>query len=182
MPPLVPRSRRAIVAACALSLGFAGVVIVGISGNHHPELSQAVDPKAAEPGVAVAESDGGLAVSTGGPSDDELRRAIVGTWEDDHQGHRTLVLREDGTGTMVVELSGLKAQLFASRLEFVMQWSVSGGRFQERCVGGQPATQVNLILKSVGDRADQPILELTGERLLLLDKDGTTRYDWRRMH
>jgi hypothetical protein len=32
----------------------------------------------------------------------------------------------------------------------------------------------------MGDRVDEPILELTRDRLLLLDKDGETRYDWRR--
>jgi hypothetical protein len=39
---------------------------------------------------------------------------------------------------------------------------------------------VNMILKMMGDRVDEPILELTRDRLLLLDKDGETRYDWRR--
>jgi hypothetical protein len=35
-------------------------------------------------------------------------------------------------------------------------------------------------LKS-GDRVDEPILEVNGKRLLLLDADGKTRYDWRRV-
>jgi hypothetical protein len=33
----------------------------------------------------------------------------------------------------------------------------------------------------MGDRVDEPILELSGQRLLLLDADGKTRYDWRRV-
>jgi hypothetical protein len=32
----------------------------------------------------------------------------------------------------------------------------------------------------MGDRVDQPILELTADQLLLLDQDGKTKYDWRR--
>jgi len=31
-----------------------------------------------------------------------------------------------------------------------------------------------------GDHVDEPNLELTEDRLLLLDKDGKTKYDWRR--
>jgi hypothetical protein len=112
--------------------------------------------------------------------DERYRQLVVGTWEDDYQGHRTMTLCEDGTGTMIVELSGMQATLFARRLEFNMEWSVENGRLKKRTIDGQPARRVNMILKMMGDRVDEPILELTDERLLLLDKDGETRYDWRR--
>ncbi len=51
---------------------------------------------------------------------------------------------------------------------------------QERTTGGEPATRVKLVLKLEGDRVDQPILELTDDRLVLLDKDGKIKYNWRR--
>lgn len=105
---------------------------------------------------------------------------LVGTWEDDYQGKRTMTLAEDGTGTMLVELDGWRAALSAPRLRFDMLWSVEGGRLKKRTVGGEPVVQVQMILKTMGDRVDEPILELTEDRLLLLDKDGTTQYDWRR--
>jgi len=111
--------------------------------------------------------------------DQRYRELVVGTWEDDFEGHRTMTLNEDGSGTMIVELSGMNA-LFASRLEFNMQWTLEGGRLQKRTIDGKPARRVNMILKMMGDRVDEPILELTESRLLLLDKDGETRYDWRR--
>jgi hypothetical protein len=115
------------------------------------------------------------------PSGDErLRKLAHGTWEDDYQGRRTMTLRDDGTGTMVVELSGLEATLFASKLTFEMEWSVQDGRMQKRTTGGEPAGRVKLILNMMGDRVDEPILELTEDRLLLLDKDGKTKYNWRR--
>ena len=91
-----------------------------------------------------------------------------------------MTLKDDGTGTMIVELSGVKATLFAARLQFDMVWSVEDGRLQKRTIGGQPAARVNMILKVMGDSVDEPILELTEDRLLLLDKDGKTKYDWRR--
>jgi hypothetical protein len=40
---------------------------------------------------------------------------------------------------------------------------------------------VQAILKMMGDRVDELILELTQDHLLLLDKDGKTNYDWRRV-
>ena len=46
--------------------------------------------------------------------DQRYRQLVVGTWEDDYQGKRTMVLKPDGTGTMLVELSGMQAALFAA--------------------------------------------------------------------
>lgn len=112
--------------------------------------------------------------------DDVSRRMLIGSWQDDYQGKRTMDLKADGTGTMVVELSGWRASLSAPRLRFDMVWSVEGGRLKKQSVGGEPETQVQLILKTMGDRVSEPILELTDDRLLLLDQDGKTKYDWRR--
>lgn len=115
------------------------------------------------------------------PSRDEhLRRQVIGTWQDEYQGRRTKTLEEDGTGTMVVELDGMRARLFARRLTFEMVWSIENGRLKKRTVRGQPIVQVQMILRSMGDRVEERILELTDDRLLLLDQDGKTRYDWRR--
>jgi hypothetical protein len=38
-----------------------------------------------------------------------------------------------------------------------------------------------MILSMMGDHVDEVILELTDDRLLLLDKDGKTKYDWKRV-
>lgn len=115
------------------------------------------------------------------PRDDEdLRAKVVGTWQDEYEGKRTMTLRDDGTGTMVVELSGLKAAIVAPRLTFQMEWSVAQGRLKKRSLGGEPAVQVNMILKTLGDTVEEKILEVTEDRLLLLDPDGKTQYDWKR--
>jgi hypothetical protein len=113
--------------------------------------------------------------------DAQYRRQILGVWEDDYQGHRTMTVREDGTATMVVELQGWKARLYASRLVFDMTWSIEHGRLKKRTTGGQPSGKVKAILKLMGDRVDERILELTSERLLLLDQDGKRQYHWRRV-
>jgi hypothetical protein len=127
-------------------------------------------------GAALAGEDPGRR----DPHDERLSRQLVGTWEDDYQGKRTMTLRADGKGTMLVELSGMRARLFAARLTFEMEWSVEQGRLKKRTTGGQPAVAVQLILKAMGDRVAEPILELSDERLLLQDQDGKTKYDWRR--
>ena len=93
-----------------------------------------------------------------------------------------MTLRPDGTGEMIVELSGLKATLFAARLDFEMEWTVEDGRLKKRTLRGEPAAQVSMILSTMGDRVDEPIVELTEARLVLQDADGQTRYDWRRVN
>jgi hypothetical protein len=113
--------------------------------------------------------------------DEQLSALVVGTWQDNYQGKRTMTLKKDGTGTMVVELRGMTAKFFAERLDFEMVWSVENGRLKKRTLRGKPATKVSLILKTMGDRVDEPILELTQQRMLLLDGDGKTKYDWRRV-
>lgn len=113
--------------------------------------------------------------------DDHLRRLLIGTWEDDYQGKRTMTLQEGGTGTMIVELSGWRATLSAPRLRFDLVWSVEGGHLKKRTIGGEPETQVQMILKTMGDRVDEPILELTEMHLDLLDGDGKTKYHWSRV-
>jgi hypothetical protein len=115
------------------------------------------------------------------PDDDHYRRLILGTWEDNYQGKRTVTLCDDGTGIMIVELSGLKATLFSSRLSFDMEWVISEGRLQLHSLGGEPNTQVTLILATFGNRVDQSILQLDEEQLVLLDEDGETKYNWRRV-
>lgn len=113
--------------------------------------------------------------------DERFRLALAGTWTDDYRGKRTMTLEEDGTGFMLVELEGLSAALFAERLRFEMIWSVENGCLRKQTVGGEPADQVNLILKTMGDRVTETIEEISENRLVLLDPDGTTRYVWTRV-
>jgi hypothetical protein len=112
---------------------------------------------------------------------EKTRRLVLGTWQDHYKGKRTMILNDDGTGTMVCELSGIQATLFASKLRFDMHWSLEGKILKKRTVSGEPRDKVNLILNMMGNVAEDTIQELTDERLLLLDKDGKTQYDWKRI-
>jgi hypothetical protein len=113
--------------------------------------------------------------------DTEYRRLVIGTWQDHYRGTRTMTIETNGTAKMVVELGGLTALLYASRLEFDMLWSIENGHLKKRTIGGKPPGKVKTILKMMGDHVDEPILELTKDRLLLLDGDGKTQYDWHRL-
>jgi hypothetical protein len=105
---------------------------------------------------------------------------ITGEWEDDYQGKRHLTVAPDGTGTMVVDLDGIGKRLFAPRLSFDMEWSIADGNIAMKTLGGEPKSKVQVVLKLYGSEAKYKILELTADRMLLLDGDGKTQYDWRR--
>lgn len=112
--------------------------------------------------------------------EEKLRHTLHGVWQDEYRGKRTMTLNEDGSGTMFVELSGLWARLYASKLRFDMKWWLNGKKLIKKSIRGEPAFAAKLILKAMGDTAEDSILEFSEDRLLLLDKDGKTRYDWRR--
>jgi hypothetical protein len=116
------------------------------------------------------------------PSDERFRELVMGTWKDEYKGQRTMTVRPDGTATMVVELEGLSATLYTDRMTFEEKWSIDRGQFKLLAVGGEPKVHVNLILKTMGNMSDHKILELTRDHMLLLDIDGTTKYDWRRVN
>src|SRR5438876_1134561 len=71
--------------------------------------------------------------------EEKTYQKMLGVWQDSYQGKRTMTLNEDGSGTMLVELTGLQATLFAPKLRFDMQWTVEGKIFKQRTEGGEPA-------------------------------------------
>jgi hypothetical protein len=111
---------------------------------------------------------------------DRHRTSILGKWEDEYRGKRHLTVHEDGTGTMVVEPDGIGKRLFAAELTFELEWALDDERVSMKMIRGEPRSKVQMILKLYGQEAEYRILELTDERMLLLDPDGKTRYDWRR--
>jgi len=146
----------------------AAVALAGLRCNS-TETSPRVGPASAPASKPASDNDA------------RFRKLVLGTWADEYKGKRTMTIREDGTATMIVELDGLTALMFASKMRFDMVWSIEEGRLKKRTIGGEPAGRVRLILATMGDRVNEPILELTAKRLLLLDADGKTKYDWRRI-
>jgi len=169
--PTIPSLPRTVTLAALLAVLF---FVAGGNSN-----------APSEPSVVPAKSENSINISYAAEAsppdlDAEYRTLALGTWHDEYKGKRTMKLHDDGTGIMTVELSGLTAKLFADRLEFDMIWSIEDGRMKKQTLGGRPGTKVRAILSMMGDRVDEPILELSEQRLLLLDADGKTQYDWRR--
>ena len=165
----------ALVVLFMLSVTLAAALVQSVSALN------AQSPDDELPEVTMVSPSGESPLRNTASRDEQFRKLVVGTWQDEYQGKRTMTLREDGKGTMIVELSGLKAMLVAPHLVFNMEWSVANGRLKKCSIDGEPAAQVGMILKTMGNTVDEPILELTEDRLLLLDRDGKTKYDWRRV-
>jgi hypothetical protein len=113
--------------------------------------------------------------------DQQYRELAIGTWQDFYHGKRTLILRPDGTATMIVELSGLKARLFTPRLQLDIVWSIEGGKMHRRTVGGVPADKVEFVNRRAGVAVAEPIVELTPSRMVLRDQNGSPDYHWQRV-
>lgn len=113
-------------------------------------------------------------------SDERCRALILGEWHDAYQGKRQLTVRDDGTATMVVEPDGIGKTLFAAKLTFEIQWTLADGHVTLTMLDGEPKSKVQLILKLYGQEAEYKILDFNEKQMLLLDPDGTTRYDWQR--
>jgi hypothetical protein len=112
---------------------------------------------------------------------DAAHKLVLGTWEDDYQGSRTLTVRPDGTATMEIEFDGWKARMFTRHLTIETTWTIDDGHFNRQTVGGEPADKVEFVKRRVGDRASDKIVKLTADRMILIDQDGETRYEWRRV-
>lgn len=118
---------------------------------------------------------------TSDPEDTSVTRKMLGVWEDDYQGHRILTLKSDGTGVMEVHLKGLAATLFAATLIFEEEWSVEDGTVTMIATGGEPAGKVALVLRLHGNRSTQRIVEVTDEKMILVEEPSGTRFEWRRL-
>lgn len=129
------------------------------------------------------ETESNSKTETVASSDEQHRANIVGTWQDEYQGKRTLTVHADGTATMVVELEGVAATLYAKKLTFDETWEIQDGVLTQKLLGGKPEGRVKLIMSTMGDSSRQEILELTAERMHLRDLkgDGTIEYDWQRV-
>jgi hypothetical protein len=166
-----------------LAYPLTGLILLGLAGYLATRSSPSPPPVPAAVPTAVAPvSDPELTASptVAGP-DQEFRRLIIGTWQDFHHGKRTLIVRPDGTATMIVELSGWKARLFTPRLQLEIVWSIEDGKMHRRTVGGTPADKVAIVNRRAGVAVAEPIVELTSSSMVLRDQSGSQDYHWRRV-
>lgn len=159
--------RRAVAVGLA-----AAVVLAGTFVTVETILDRGGEVSLAVPGKSRASEK---------HSDAELQAMAVGTWRDFHHGRRTLTLRADGTATMVVELSGIKARLFTPRLVLDIVWSIEDGKMHRRTTGGRPADKVAFVNQRAGVAVAEPIVSLDEDRMVLRDQNAKQTYKWRRV-
>ncbi len=163
------RTAVATSLSVAILLAGAGLLLHSILDGSRNGVSLAVGNAAAHSRASDTYSDA------------ELHDLAVGVWRDFYQGRRTLTLRADGTATMVVELSGFKARMFTPRLELDITWSIEKGKMHRRTVGGRPADKIAFVNRRAGVAVAEPVIALDPDRMILLDKNGSQRYTWRRV-
>ena len=146
--------------------------------ENSPSTKTSEQPKSEQPSEGTASH---VVKDETNDSDKDYATRIIGIWQDEYQGKRTMTYRDDGTATMVVEPKGVAATLYASRMTFEEQWTISDGRLKLKAVGGEPKFRVNLVLKTMGSESEFEIVEVTQTRMLLRDVKDDSTYDWRRM-
>lgn len=185
--PIEPPGRFVCWLVGTVELVVALTIIVGVLMNAPADRSKpdfenpvAISPDAAR--AVLIESEATVVSEDAVATLTDLEKSMLGTWEDDYKGHRILTLNSDGTGTMVVELDGLAATLFAKTLTFREEWSVVDGKVTMQATGGEPAGKVGLVLSLHGDSSTQRIVEVTASsRMILVEEPSGTRYEWRRV-
>ncbi|MBI1310472.1 hypothetical protein GC176_04125 [bacterium] len=124
--------------------------------------------------VSGAQTD----VATAG--DEQLRRMIIGSWQQSYYGKRVLTVLPDGKAKMVIRPDSVWTFAFGEQIDLDMFWTIENGRIDYGYSGGSPKEKVELAAKTWGDRWEETILELTNSRLVLLCEDGQTRSEWAR--
>jgi hypothetical protein len=166
--------KRIVLLVVVLVLVTTGVLYWRLTASPPAVLE---DPSEPRPTPEVTKT--GAEVGKVESPEERTRRMVLGVWQDEYKGKRTMTLKDDGTGTMVVELTGWEATLYASRLRFDMKWSLKGKQLTKTTTGGEPKEKVNIVLNLFGNTAEETIEELTENRLLVIDKDKK-KFDWRR--
>lgn len=115
------------------------------------------------------------------PETARLSKLIVGDWQQEFYGKRTLTVKPDGTATMTILPSGVFALGFGPKIDLTMFWSVKDGHLDYGVNGGTPADKVKLAASTWGDHWVEKIIELNETKLDLLSVDGSSHSIWARM-
>ena len=144
-----------------------------------PPLRSTVPGSTNSPSAQPATA-GEATTSTEPPTDDQYRAAIVGRWEQENHGRRTLDVRADGTALMVVQPESAWQFLFGKRLEFDVRWQIESGTLITTVVEARPGATARAARRMYGDRHVSPIIELTDTLLRLNDEQGEEHTPWHR--
>lgn len=115
------------------------------------------------------------------PEAARLSKLIVGSWQQEFYGKRTLTVNVDGTAKMTILPSGVFAFGFGPKIDLTMFWSVKDGHLDYGVNGGTPADKVKLAATTWGDHWVEKIVTLDENKLDLLSVDGSSHSIWERV-
>jgi len=144
-----------------------------ISGVEPPATLEKLQPDESPEGVEPEEAPAD-------PKTARLSKLIVGDWQQEFYGKRTLTVKPDGTATMTILPSGVFAFGFGPKIDLTMFWSVKDGHLDYGVNGGTPDDKVKLAAKTWGDHWVESIVTLDESKLDLLSEDGSSHSIWER--
>ena len=106
---------------------------------------------------------------------------IVGDWEQFNKGKRMLTVRKDGTATVKVSLDGAWSYVVGEKLEFEIQWKITGHRLHFQVTGGKPEGSFKIITSMFGKERNHRIEKLSDGQLILVDDKDGSRENWKRL-
>ena len=166
--------------AAIIPIPLTGQSPIGEAGSPARDTGAVLpsDDASSASGDSAAETQ---AVDEVAAADQRFKSLLVGNWTQDHFGKRTLMVREDGTASMVIEPSAVWALAFGNRIDLTMFWSVKDGHLDYGVSSGIPEDKVKMAAQSWGDHWVERIVDLTDERLDLLSEDGSSHSIWQRV-
>lgn len=108
-------------------------------------------------------------------------KLIVGRWEQFNRGRRVLVVREDGTATMDVNLEGAWAYVVGEKLEFQIEWTLDKSRLLLKMIGGKPDGALKFVASVYGNERNHQVETLTSDQMILVDEKDKSRDIWKRI-
>lgn len=108
------------------------------------------------------------------------RARLIGTWKDRFFGTRTLILRDDGTARMILDLDLTASLMYGRHLEFDMQWTLADATVQIEILEGFPEKSAQSLIKTWGTRFEYLLDQVDSDAVEMRDWDGSMSYSLRR--
>lgn len=113
-------------------------------------------------------------LSSGGTYD---RRLLLGEWTDHFYGKRVFNYRDDGSGTMTIELEDpVSRALYGDKLTFYFTWTLEGDVMHLEMTGGEPQPAADRLALLFGRTSDRRIEHLDAQELRVRSLDSQKLY------
>lgn len=146
------------------------------------QWQQPAEPAARTPAAPMSRENHSMAVAEPTPSalsgSDRDRPAsqpsaladqLVGVWQLQKHGQRTLQLNRDGTATAEVKLNMLGALIYGEQMTLELDWSLKGDVMTQTVTSGSPPHAVERLINDWGNRREYRVIEVSDQQLVLAE-------------